>query len=78
MPYEEQMRGEIRLRWYVDGRFTFDLPSDAMMAYYMLKLADNEVQERMLGIKQAHQRKAQVLIKSSDAAHEAKHNDWGG
>lgn len=77
MPYDDQLKGEIRLRWYVDGRFTFELPSDQMMAYYMLKLADNELQERMLGIKQAHQRKAQVLLKPSDVTQQQK-QEWGG
>ena len=75
MEQKDELKGELRLRWYADGRFIFDLPTDAMIAYAMLHVAMDEVQERMMGLKAQHQRKRQLLTVPNDGNH--KPQEWG-
>lgn len=72
---EDRLKGDLRLKWFEDGRFEFNLPSDCMVAYAMLHVAVDEVQERMMGLKQAHQRKRQLLTVPNDNG--AKQPEWG-
>ena len=72
---DDRMKGEIRLRWYENGSFQFDLPNDPMMAYAMLHVALDEVQERMMGVKAQHQRKRQLLTVPNDG--NASPKKWG-
>ena len=75
MQQSDALRGDLRLRWYEDGRFIFDLPNDAMVAYAMLHVAFDEVQERMRQVKEAHQRKAIIHNLPKDGA--LKPAEWG-
>ena len=72
---DDRMKAEIRLRWYENGSFEFNLPNDPMTAYAMLQVAKDEVQERMMGVKAAHQRKQQLSLIPSDG--QATQRKWG-
>lgn len=72
---DDRMKAEIRLRWYENGSFQFDLPNDPMTAYAMLQVAKDEIQERMMGVKAAHQRKRQLLTVPNDG--NAQPKKWG-
>ena len=72
---DDRLKGDLRLRWYENGSFTFDLPSDPMVAYAMLQVAKDEIQERMMGVKAAHQRKQQMSLIPADG--QAKQPKWG-
>ena len=76
MEQKDALKAELRLRWYEDGRFTFDLPNDVGTAYAMIHFALDEIQERMMGVKVAHQRKSLIHAIPKDGNH--KQPTWGG
>lgn len=61
MQQADALKGDIRLKWYEDGRFEFHLPADGMIAYAMLAAAQDEIHERMMARKAEH-KKAQRLV----------------
>ena len=75
MEQKDELKGDLRLRWFQDGRFIFDLPTDAMIAYAMLHVAMDEIQERMMGVKAQHARKQRLLTVPNDGNH--KPQEWG-
>lgn len=75
MQQSDQLRGDARIRLFEDGRIIFDLPNDPMIAVFMLHLAQDELQERMMGRKAQHQRKQQLITVPKDGAMPAQ--EWG-
>lgn len=75
MQQSEQLRGDVRIRLFEDGRIIFDLPNDPMIAVFMLHLGQDEIQERMMGRKAQHQRKAQLMTVPKDGAMPSQ--EWG-
>jgi len=61
MQQSDALRGDARIRLFEDGRIIFDLPNDPMIACFMLHLAQDELQERLMGRKAEHQRKQQLI-----------------
>jgi len=71
----EQLKGEVRIQWYEDGRMTFSLPNDPSIAYFMLHAALDDIQERMMVRKAAHLRRTAMETVPKDGASPAP--DWG-
>lgn len=75
MQQSDALKGDLRLRWFEDGRFLFDLPNDAAIAYAMIHFALDEIQERMNATKAEHRRKAVIHTLPKDG--QAKPAEWG-
>lgn len=75
MQQPDALKGDLRLRWYEDGRFTIDLPADGMIAYAMLHVALDEVQDRMNQRKAQHSRKQVLHTVPKDGS--APTQEWG-
>jgi hypothetical protein len=75
MQQSEQLKGDLRIRLFEDGRIILDLPNDPMIACFMLHLGQDELQERMMGRKSEHARKQHLITKPKDDA--MPNHDWG-
>ena len=75
MEQSEQLKGDLRIRFFEDGRIILDLPNDPMICCFMLHLGQDELQERMMGRKAQHQRKQQLITVPKDGAAPAP--EWG-
>lgn len=59
---QDELKADVRLKWYADGRMEFSLPRDPMLAYALLHCALDELQERMMLVKQEHQTKRELVM----------------
>lgn len=75
MQQADALKGDIRLKWYEDGRFEFHLPADGMIAYAMLRAAEDEVQERMMSRKAEHAQAQRRVSVPKDGA--LTQPEWG-
>ncbi len=75
MQQRDALRGELTIQWYEDGRIMFNLPNDPSIAYFMLHVAEDELQERMMARKAETLHAAQRLAVPKDGARAPQ--NWG-
>lgn len=75
MRQQDAMKGEVVLKWFENGAFSFQLPTDAAVAYAMLHFALDEVQERLKTAKNRNMTHEQLAVISNDG--QAPPRQWG-
>ena len=76
MKESAEIKGQITLTWYQNGAFSFGLPNDPAIAYFMLHAALDEVQERLMRVKAEHLKKANLVLVNNDGKN-IKPDEWG-
>lgn len=72
---EDRLKAHAQLKWYEDGRMEFSLPNDPMIAYAILHCALDEVQERIMKLKETHQTKRDMVLVPNNG--KMLQEEWG-
>ena len=75
MRQADAMKGEVVLKWFENGAFSFQLPTDAAIAYAMLHFALDEIQERLRATKHKNLTQEQLAVVPNDG--NAPVRQWG-